>query len=162
MYFRHLHRIILALFVALLAAGCATPREPMISVLGISEPQFSSPAAPQVVFVYIEVANPSSRDLQLARLEYQLRTPRSIDAEGEVDLSRAVAAGASAVIEIAVPVESRELKRGLSYELRGVLVAVENDTERSWRVAAEGALVRDARGGLALRPPELRLADRSR
>lgn len=108
--------------------------------------------------VFVEVHNPTSRNLSLQRMEYRLVADSWFDTTGEVEVRRTIAGGASAVVEIVVPVADaveQERLGGVPYTLDARLFAVANKTERSWNLSAKGALA-SSRG---LRRP-LQVADR--
>ena len=60
------------------------------------------------VLVYMEVVNPTSRDLRLSRLDYRLQADTWFESQGSVQLGRSVGPKSSTVVEIAVPVRSLE------------------------------------------------------
>jgi LEA14-like dessication related protein len=149
------HRLTLLLGAGILAAGCATA-SPEVKVLGVSQPRAQQ--AEQVVVVFLEIVNPTGRSLELSRLDYRLSAPDWLDTEGRVGLSRAVSAGSSTIVEIAVPVRRPDVPVAMAYSLEGTLFARENRIERSWSVAVTGALAeRNARAGSA----RVRLAERA-
>lgn len=144
-------------FLAIALAACAG-QQPSVAVLGVSPPKVeASRPDEQVLLVFVEVHNPTNRDLKLSRLEYRLEARAWFESAGKVAVRRAVAAGSSAVVEIPVPVRpGADVEDGVAYTLEGRLFAHENDIERSWQVAVEGAFVRDRRG--ALLPTRARVA----
>jgi hypothetical protein len=134
-----LHALSVAAFV--LVAGCATA-SPRVQVLGVEQVR-SSPQ--QTLVVFVEVVNPSGRDLRLSRMEYRVHADSWFDSSGQVVLSREVGAGSSAVVEIPVPVDrpqSTSPDGEVEYTLEGKLFAREDAIERSWKVAVRGALGR--------------------
>lgn len=148
--------IILAI-VALLAVGACSTASPKMKVLGVKAPQiqqFEDPA----IKVFVEVHNPTSRNLNLQRMQYRLVADTWFDSTGVVEVRRTIAGGASAVVEIRVPIAEnsrKERMQGVPYTLDARLFAVANKTERSWTLSAQGALAA-SRG--ARRP--LQVADR--
>lgn len=109
--------------------------------------------------VFVEVHNPTSRNLNLQRMEYRLVADDWFDTKGKVKVQRTIAAGASAVVEILVPMGDTprsEGMRGVPYTLDARLFAVGDQTERSWRLSAKGALAASVRAGV--RP--VQVADR--
>lgn len=135
-------------FALLLAAGasaasaCATA-SPRVTVLGVE--QAPAPAtARHSLLVFVEVVNPTQRDLHLSRLEYRVRAASWFESAGQVQLAREVGAGESAVVEIPVPMREAGAAQGGSvpYTLEGKLFALEDHVERSWKVQVRGALGR--------------------
>lgn len=130
--------------VFLVACGGAKPR---VNVLGVSEARnVASGARNKLLVVFVEVVNPTSRDLELSRLEYDLESPSWFSTQGNVRLGRAVRAGSSAVVEIPVPVKraAMDAPRGAAYQLQGKLFARDDSRERSWKVSVKGALSKSA------------------
>jgi hypothetical protein len=125
---------------ATLAAGCATA-QPEVKVIAMSQAQ-ARPARAKQVLVFMEVVNPTNRDLQLSRLDYRLSADSWFSTEGTVSLARAVAPNSSAVVEIAVPVDDIASRRapGVVYKLDGRLFAHADHVERSWSVTASGEI----------------------
>lgn len=152
-----LHRLLprftlgaLTLSIAVLA-GCRTT-SPSVRVLGVEQARRVAVASSLVVFV--EVVNPTQRELTLSRLEYRVRAKSWFESEGAVHLVRQIGAGSSAIVEIPVPVERpSQLEDGsIPYTLEGKLFAREDSFERSWRVAVRGALgARLGEGGAPMR-----------
>ncbi|MCP4446924.1 MAG: hypothetical protein GY811_16475 [Myxococcales bacterium] len=121
-------------------------------------PQMQQVEQPSVK-VFVEVHNPTKRDLNLERLRYRLVAKAWFDTSGEVRVRRTVTAGASAVVEILVPVSDlagQERMRGVPYTLDARLYAVTDKTERSWSLSAKGALA--SSGGARVQP--IQVADR--
>jgi hypothetical protein len=134
-----MRRFALSLLVvaASLGAGCAGSRSPRINVLGVEQ----APQAQRSLLVFVEVVNPTGRDLTLSRLEYRVRAERWFESQGQVRLARQIGAQSSAVVEIAVPVERpASADATIPYTLEGKLFALEDRIERSWNVAVRGAL----------------------
>lgn len=119
------------------------------------------PAKQRTVLVYMEVVNPTARDLQLSRLDYRLSADAWFSTEGTVSLARAVAPRSSAVVEIAVPVDHVAARRGdgVVYQLKGRLFAQADHVERSWSVTASGE-IRDRSARFRF-PASVDVADRS-
>ena len=137
--------------------GACSSASPKMTVLGVKAPRIQQVDKP-VMKVFVEVHNPSGRNLNLRRLEYRLVARDWFDAKGQVSVQRVIAAGASAVVEIAVPVAERpqaSSARGVPYTLDARLFAVADKTERSWKLSSRGDLA--SRGGRA-RP--IQVADR--
>jgi hypothetical protein len=134
------HLPLLAIALAAFVSACATS-SPRVTVLGV-EQAHQTPRRSLLVFV--EVVNPSSRDLRLSRLEYRVRADSWFESSGQVEVEREIGAGSSAVVEIPVPVRhAGESHAGsIPYTLEGRLFALENKIERSWKVAVRGALGR--------------------
>jgi hypothetical protein len=137
------HVPLLAIALALLVSGCASS-SPRVTVLGV-EQAHKSPRRSLLVFV--EVVNPSSRDLRLSRLEYKVRADSWFESQGQVSVERDIGAGSSAVVEISVPVQHADGSQSgnIPYTLEGKLFALEDKIERSWNVAVRGAIGRNDR-----------------
>jgi hypothetical protein len=130
---------LLGIAAALLASACAGPA-PHVKVLGAE--QTRAHIGPPVLTVFVEVVNPTGRDLSLSRLEYDLSADRLFARRGSVAVERQIAAGATAVVEIAVPVERNIASRlaGVPYRLAGKLYAHADHMERFWNVEVRGEL----------------------
>ena len=129
-----------------------------MKVLGVKAPQIQPFEEPSMK-VFVEVHNPTSRNLDLQRLEYRLVAEKWFDTTGQVKVQRTISPGASAVVEILVPFSSqseRQTMRGVPYTLSARLFAVADKTERSWRLSASGDLA--ASTSARLRP--VQVADR--
>lgn len=113
-----------------------------MTVLGVKAPRVQKLSDPSMK-LFVEVHNPTRQNLNLKRLEYRLVADSWFDSRGEVEVERLVLAGASAVVEIMVPVAERAADgsmRGVPYTLDARLVAVTDKTIRSWKLHASGAL----------------------
>lgn len=145
MYHFDLHLKLFVLAALLLAGACAGPRA-NVRVLGVQ--QAAAPEAgeaDEVLVVFLQVENPTTRDLELARLEYRLSADPVFATDGAVAINRSVRARGSTVIEIAVRLSKGDLERAseasLPYALAGTLVADAGaGTESRWRIEARGAL----------------------
>lgn len=136
--YTRLHRILL-LSIALALGACTTPR-PAVKVIAMSHARAAATSGPEVL-VYMEVVNPTSRDLRLSRLDYRLEADSWFETRGSVRLGRAVGPKSSTVVEIAVPVRSAGDKAdGVVYKLEGRLFARADHVERSWTVDAAGEI----------------------
>lgn len=136
MTYLRLHTLtLLVLCLSLLACASSTPK---ITVLGVKAPK----AGARTVKVFVEVLNPTSQALSLKRLEYRFSASEWIDATGKVSVTRNVAAGSKAVVEIQVPLtEMLPLDaQNMSFQLDARLVGVTDKGERAWKVQANGAL----------------------
>ena len=71
-----------ALFALLAATGC-TSTAPRIKVLGVEQ---TRRAPRQSLVVFVEVVNPTGRNLTLSRLEYRVRAQAWFETKGEVRL----------------------------------------------------------------------------
>ena len=132
--------VALAAVLVSTSLGCAS-QGPEVKVLGVSQPR--QPVAEQRILVFVEVVNPGNHDLQLSRLEYRFKASSWFKSEGRVALTRQVAPGASAIVEIPVPVDASGADAGLGgvpFSLEGRLFAQDERLERSWSVKAKGAL----------------------
>lgn len=120
-------------------AACGASSSPRINVLGVQQ---TNRAPRQTLTVFVEVVNPTGQNIKLSRLEYQVRAARWFETQGEVQLTREIAAESSAVVEIPVPVKSAGAADDdqIPYTLVGRLFAREGHGERSWSVDVKGAL----------------------
>jgi len=128
-----------------------------MTVLGVKAPKIQQVVRPSVK-VFVEVRNFTKRSINLRRMEYRLVAERWFDAQGKVSVTRTIPAGASAVLEILVPISKNAPKgrmRGVPYSLDARLVAIADKTERSWKLRAKGALSSAGRAGI----PRVRVAD---
>ena len=99
--------------------------------------------------VFVQVHNPTSQNLKLRSLEYRLVADDWFDSRGKVSVERVVLAGASAVVEIRVPISEdadQSSIRGVPYTLDARLFATADKTERSWKLHAAGALANGRNG----------------
>ncbi len=130
---------VLCLSCSVFTLGCSS-KGPQVKVLGVTQPK--EPMAQQRILVFVEVINPTRHDLRLSRLEYNFHADSWLDSEGKVGLAREIAPGASAVVEIPVPVRARDgaLPAGVPFTLEGTLFAQDDRFERSWVVHAKGNL----------------------
>jgi len=138
-YFRrHVSLLGFALLVGVLVSACATT-SPRVTVLGVEQAQT---APRRSLLVFVEVVNPTGRDLRLSRLEYKVRADSWFESSGQVRLERDIGAGSSAVVEIPVPVQQAGATHEgtIPYTLEGKLFALEDKIERSWNVAVRGAI----------------------
>ena len=110
---------------SLTTVACHAGKSPQLTVLGVREAQRH-----EVVFV--QVTNPANRPMRLTKLEYTFASQGMQVSKGEVPLSRDLAAGASAVVE--VPLESSS--EG-PMTLRGTLTAELDQIVRIFRVSAQ-------------------------
>ena len=155
MSYLRLHILLVA--VALVVGVACSSAGPQMKVLGVKAPQIQRLEDPTMK-IFVEVHNPTSRDLSLQRMQYRLTADSWFDSSGLVEVRRTIAGGASAVVEIRVPVSDtakQEQMRGVPYTLDARLFAVANKTERSWTLTAKGSL---ASSGAQSRP--LQVADR--
>lgn len=128
-------------FAALWASACSTA-SPKMSVLGVKAPRIQRIDDPSIK-VFVEVHNPTRADLSLKRLRYRLVAERWFDSRGEIRVERVIAAGASAIVEILVPIQNgaqADALRGVPYTLNARLYAVADKIERSWQLRSSGAL----------------------
>jgi len=155
MYRRHLH-ILLVSFIALFAVGCSGVT-PQLRVIGVSKTGLRARAAnpENKAMLFVEVVNPTRRELYLSHLDYQITADGGFDTKGRVSLVRALGAGASAVIEIPLPMDLDDVGTAMPYILRGRLVALEDRVERSWRINVTGDL---GKTPVAHRPEPIKIA----
>lgn len=130
---------LVALVLAVGLAACAGPA-PHVKVLGAE--QARARQGGPVLTVFVEVVNPTDRDLALSRLEYDLSAGRVFARKGNVAVERRIGAGSTAIVEIAVPVARGAARNlaGVPYRLDGRLYAHGDHIERSWQVAVKGEL----------------------
>lgn len=155
--YTNLHRILL---VAILGAGACTTARPGVKVIAMSQARAATTSGPEVL-VYMEVVNPTSRNLRLSRLDYRLSADSWFETRGSVQLGRAVGPKSSTVVEIAVPVRrSGDRDGGVLYKLEGRLFARADHVEHSWAVDAAGEInARKARNRFRV-PAAVDVADR--
>lgn len=139
--------LLATLTVGMIGCGSAVPQ---VKVLGVSKaakaPGETDSALRQerTLVVFVEVVNPSHRELHLTRMEYQMAARPWLEAKGRVSLSRAVASQSTAVVEI--PVSYSDAGRGgdapdsVPFELQGKLFSLERRVERSWKVKVNGTI----------------------
>jgi hypothetical protein len=119
-----------------------------MTLLGVKAPQIQAYEGSSMK-LFVEVHNPTGQNLNLQRLQYRLVAETWFDSKGEVLVERMIAAGASAVVEILVPVTDKaktDNLRGVPYVLDARLFATSDKTERSWKLRAEGALASSPSG----------------
>ncbi len=141
MFLRSTSLLVTAAALSILA-GCSTHR-PQVKVIGISQPHRVVANDDQSVILFLEVVNPTPRDLRLSRIEYQLDAESWFASRGAVKLSRAVGADSVAVVEIPIPVDASahaERARKVPYRFEGRLYTLEERVERSWRVKVNGTI----------------------
>ncbi len=131
----YLHLLLIGL-PFLTTVGCAGPR-PGVQVIGISTP---SVIQDEEALLFVEVTNPTQRDLELSRFDYELEASGWPADSGEVPLSRGLAAGATAVVEIPIKTGTGTAASGQAFEIRGRLHATENRVPFSWPFNSSGAL----------------------
>jgi len=124
-----------SLLALALALGACASVSPQISVLGTAE----YPVEESTV-LFVEVTNPTQRDLMLSSLRYQVTSPLWPAITGTALLTRAINAGSSAIIELAVPTPMPAAAVSSPIRLDGRLFAKDQEIERSWRVSARGSL----------------------
>lgn len=138
----------LAAFAAVVALAFACGgSSPRVSVMGVAPAGEAAGAvgAAEEIVVFVEVINRTGRELELARLDYELSAQPWFDARGSVPLRRAVDADSSAVVEIPVDPEGYGdagvgARDDVAYELGGRLIAREDQGERSWSIGSSGTL----------------------
>ncbi len=129
--------------------GCGSA-VPQVKVLGVSKAALapsethSALGHERTLVVFVEVVNPSRRDLHLTRMEYQMAARPWLEAKGRVSLSREVGSQSTAVVEI--PVSYSGARRGddapdsVPFQLEGKLFSLEQRVERSWNVKVSGTI----------------------
>ena len=130
----------LVLAATVVACGGSAPH---VKVLGMTETQARDRDASRVMVMFVEVVNPTSTELRLSRLQYQISSSAWFDGTGEITLSRALAPDSAMVVEVPVTMADRGDDVGnnaIPYQLRGVLYARDQDMERAYRVQSGGTL----------------------
>lgn len=139
---RHVLSLLFTAVLGALGVSACTAANPRVTVLGVEQSR-PAPTAHNELLVFVEVVNPTKRDLHLSRLEYRVRAESWFESSGQVQVAREIGAGESAVVEIPVPVRHASASQGsIPYSLEGRLFALEDHIERSWRVAVRGAIGR--------------------
>lgn len=113
-----------------------------MSVIGVKSPRVQRFDAPAVK-VFVEVYNPTRSDLNLERLNYRLVAADWFDSKGVVQVERVISAGASAIVEILVPVREQSKEDsllGVPYTLKARLYASTDKASRSWELTSKGSL----------------------
>ena len=138
MSFVRLHVLILAA-VASLAIGCGASQRPQMKVIGME--QSESAYDGRQIKLFVEVVNYARRPMRLQKLQYTFGSSSSAVAssKGEVSLSRTVDAGSAVVVEVPILVDPDLLSAG-GLELRGQLIAEQDQIVRAFPVAAEADL----------------------
>ena len=136
-------RLHVGLFILMaLGSSACTSSSPKMTVIGVKAPRIQSFASPSVK-VFVEVYNPTRTELSLDHLRYQLVAEDWFDSKGVVTVERVIAAGASAVVEILVPVtksDKQQSRAGIPYRLSAQLFAKTGQALRSWELRSEGEL----------------------
>jgi len=120
-----MRRLAFAFALALGATACQSAPSPKLTVLGVRE-------AARHEVVFLQVTNPASRPMRLTKLEYTFAAQGTRIASGEVLISRDLAAGAAAVVE--VPLESGTIGPVM---LNGTLIAELDQIVRTFTVSAQ-------------------------
>ena len=125
-----IHRSLLSLVLcttvcAGLAAGCASQQRPSLRVVAVEQ------AATKPVLL-VQVTNPERRPIRLQRLQYTFGSADH-SAQGEVLLSRDVAAGAAVIVEVPVDLEGHQGP----YTLEGNLTALIDRIVRIYPVTVD-------------------------
>jgi hypothetical protein len=124
-----------------------------MSVIGVKSPRVQSFESPSVK-VFVEVHNPTHSDLSLERLKYRLVAAEWFDSKGVVQVERVIPAGASAIVEILVPVQDQanaRTLRGVPYTLSARLYASTDKASRSWELTSKGELATSRQARVANR-----------
>jgi hypothetical protein len=137
--------LILAFALAALpvGAGCAgTPKAP-VKVIGVSDAHDRD--ATRMLLFFLEVRNPTGRQIQVSQLDYQLEAKPWFVAEGRVRVSRSITAGGSAVIQVPVRLDAKDgADSGVPYVFEGTLRVRSGGGNRHWRVRAKGELAAES------------------
>ncbi len=145
--------VCLVLVTALWASACTSSATPKMSVIGVKAPRIQRFDAPSMK-VFVEVHNPTRSDLSLDKLSYRLVAEDWFDTRGEVRLERIITAGASAIVEISVPVQERSQElalHGVPYTLKAQLFVTTDKIKRSWNLKSSGSLASSRHSQLANR-----------
>ncbi|MCG8423030.1 MAG: LEA type 2 family protein [Proteobacteria bacterium] len=147
--------VLLFLTLAIGLAACAGS-SPTVKVLGVTDTRISSTQRDNLL-VFVEIVNPTRREMTLSRLEYRLDAGSLLKADGEISLAQVLGPESAVVIEVPVHLprslqrlqRTRPVHRGspdgsVDYSLSGRLFAVSERIQRSWSVQVEGTLSRDA------------------
>ena len=144
---------LLVAFAGLAAfAGCASPK-PAVKVLGLSDAH--TPEAEQVLLLFLEVRNPTQRNITLSGLEYELRAQPWFATEGRLAITRSVSPGGSTVLEIPVHLEALRARSraddDVPYQFEGRLHARDGNRRTEYPISARGALSSRAPHGRSAR-----------
>lgn len=125
-----IHRPLLSLAMcaavcAGLTAGCASQQRPSLRVVAVEQ------AATKPVLL-VQVTNPERRPIRLQRLQYTFGSANH-SSQGEVLLSRDVAAGAAVIVEVPVDLEGHQGP----YTLEGNLTALIDRIVRIYPVTVD-------------------------
>lgn len=166
-FVRLAHRLLACLLLLLIPVGCAST-SPNLKVLGVADGAPSVSRQENLV-VFVEIVNPTARELTVSRLEYRLDADSWFQADGELALARNIGPQSSAIVEVPVRLQrlvnrdasaSETAGAPINYSLQGRLFALTERVQRSWPIAVEGVLspkaVANARHA---RPIQLRIAD---
>ncbi len=115
--------LLLALTAALTFASCASQQRAALQVVAVENAAKSS-------VLLVQVSNPEPRAIRLQRLAYTF-AGASHSSHGEVLLSRDIAAGGAAIVQVPVTFEGAG-----PFRLEGSLVALLDRVERTYPVAA--------------------------
>lgn len=137
----------LLLAAALFACGSSAPH---VKVLGVTDTQDEGRRASRVMVMFVEVVNPTSSELQLSRLQYEISSEAWFKGTGEVSLARALAPDSAVVVEVPVTLADRrdgQAAGTIPYQLTGTLFAHDQEMERAYKVHSDGTLdIRSADG----------------
>ena len=146
--------------LASLAAGC-TPR-PQARLLAVDGTRFVQSTT--TVMVLVEIDNPTEQTLMLSGLDYQVEVEKWFVARGSYALSRFLAPGDTAYLEVPLPVKNFDMVmgapeaalNGVHFRLDGKLRALRpQGGEVTWSVAQNGSLTprdREQRQGHPWKP----------
>ncbi len=131
------------LAVILFSGGCGGTPKPAVKVIGVTDAQDRHDAS-EMLLVFLEVRNPTQRNIKLSRLEYELDAAPLFAASGNVQMQRTVSAGGSAVVQIPVRLSRADAQvidaRGVRYALSGTLFVKRGAGEATWPVRVQGRL----------------------
>lgn len=159
------HSLLTLLLFLLIPMGCAST-SPNLKVLGVAD---GSPSVlrQENLVVFVEIVNPTARELTVSRLEYRFDADSWFQADGELALARHIGPQSSAIVEVPVRLQrlvnpgSRDVADApVTYSLEGRLFALTERVQRSWPIAVEGVLSPEAVAhARQVRPIQVRIAE---
>jgi len=134
--------IVIALLATPLAAGCGGAPKTPVKVIGVSDAHGRD--ASRMLLFFLEVRNPTRRDIQLSQVDYELEAKPWFATTGRLQVARSIAAGGSAVIQVPVRLDDTGVgagaASGVAYTFQGVLHVRAGSVDRDWPVRVNGEL----------------------